>query len=363
MLLNSIPLIPYSTVTSSIATCDDVILITGANGFIGTRLVANLLARGFHRLRCFVRPASKCGDLEGVLSRFNAGNAEIIKGNLLNTDDCAAACRDAAIIFHLAAGRGEKSFPDAFMNSVVTTRNLLEAAHREGALRRFVNISSFAVYTNSEKSVPGVLDESCPVEAHPEMAGDPYCFAKVKQDQIVSEYGKRFGIPSVTLRPGYVFGPGKYAISGRIGIGSFGIFLHLGGSNPVPLTYVENCADAIAVAGLSRGTDGYVFNITDDNLPSSRQFLRAFKRNVRRFHSLYLPHFCSYMLCWLWESYSRCSHEQLPPTFNRKKWHTYWKRTRYSNAKLKRLGWSPVVPMKEALTRYFTACRDGASHA
>ena len=51
-----------------------------------------------------------------------------MKGNLLSSEDCAAATKDVAVIFHLAAGTGEKSFPDAFMNSVVTTRNLLEAS-------------------------------------------------------------------------------------------------------------------------------------------------------------------------------------------------------------------------------------------
>ena len=117
------------------------------------------------------------------------------------------------------------------MNSVVTTRNLLEAALRHKCLRRFVNISSFAVYTQHGKARWRLLDESCPVETHPELRGDAYCFAKVKQDEIVTEYGKKFGIPYVIVRPGHVYGPGNEAITGRVGIGTFGVFLHLGGSN------------------------------------------------------------------------------------------------------------------------------------
>ena len=65
-----------------------------------------------------------------------------------------------AVIFHLAAGRGEKSFPDAFMNSVVTTQNLLEASMQHKCLRRFVNISSLKVYTNMQKPRYRLLDES-----------------------------------------------------------------------------------------------------------------------------------------------------------------------------------------------------------
>jgi nucleoside-diphosphate-sugar epimerase len=196
------------------------------------------------------------------------------------------------------------------------------------------------------------------------LRGDAYCFAKVKQDEIVTEYGRRFGIPYVIVRPGYVLGPGKANMSSRVGIDTFGVFLHLGGSNTVPFTYVDNCADAIVQAGLKKGVDGEVFNVVDDDLPSSRRFLRLYKRNVRKFRSLYVPHIVSYVLCYLWERYSNWSEGQLPPVFNRRHWHAYWKRTVYSNEKLKtRVGWVPKVPMAEGFRRYFEACRDGVADA
>ena len=71
--------------------------------------------------------------------------------------------------------------------------------------------------------------------------------------------------------------PAKQRIHGRIGMDTFGVFVHLGGSNPIPFTFVDNCADAIALAGLKPGVDGEVFNVVDDDLPSSRQFLRMYK--------------------------------------------------------------------------------------
>jgi nucleoside-diphosphate-sugar epimerase len=344
---------------------DDPILITGATGFIGSRLIESLRDRGFRNLRCFARPSSEVARLEAIAGRRREeARIEVIKGNLLSHEDCVAATKDVAVIFHLAAGRGEKSFPDAFMNSVVTTRNLLEASLRHTCLRRFVNISSFAVYTNTQKPRLRLLDESCPVEKHPELRGDAYCFAKVKQDEIVTEYGKRFGIPYVIVRPGYVYGPGNEAITGRVGIGTFGVFLHLGGSNTIPFTYVDNCAEAIVLAGLKNGVDGEVFNVVDDDLPSSRAFLRVYKQNVRSFTSLYVPHVVSYALCCLWEKYSNWSEGQLPPVFNRRAWHAYWRKTRYSNEKVKaRLGWTPKVPTTEGFRRYFQSCRERGRRA
>src|SRR4029077_11054837 len=128
-----------------------------------------LLDRGFRNVRCFARPTSDRTQLDGACGV--GAPIRVVAGNLLSRADCLAATRDVAVIFHLAAGRGEKSFPDAFMNSVVTTRNLLEASMQHKCLRRFVNVSSFAVYTNTNKRRWRILDESCPVETRPELRG------------------------------------------------------------------------------------------------------------------------------------------------------------------------------------------------
>ena len=344
---------------------DDLILVTGAVGFIGCRVVERLLELGFRRLRCFARPSSNAASIEALANRCRNGTrVELFRGNLLSREDCDDAARDSAVIFHLAAGTGEKSFPEAFRNSVVTTRNLLEASLQRGCLRRFVNVSSFSVYSNRNKPQGRLLEETCPVETDPKLLSDAYSFAKVKQDEIIIEYGRRFGVPHVIVRPGYVIIPGKKVISSRVGTGAFGLFLHLGGSNTLPFTYVDNCADAIVLAGLKPDVNGEVFNVVDDDLPSSRCFLRLYKQQVRPLKSVYLPHFLSYGLCRLWERYSVWSQGQLPPTYSLRVWHTFWKKTRYTNEKLKaRLGWRPKVPMAEGLSRYFKACRAGAFDA
>jgi nucleoside-diphosphate-sugar epimerase len=339
---------------------DDPILITGAGGFLGARVVGNLLDRGFTHIRCLVRPAGDSTRLkEAIEERAGHGRVEIIPGNLLSREDCSLLAKDAALIYHLAAGTGTKAFSDAYLNSVVTTRNLLEAALEHNSLRRFVNMSSFAVYTNRNKPRRRVLDESGPVEDHPESRAEAYCFGKVKQDELVIEYGKKRSLPYVILRPGNIFGPGKKSIPGRVGIDSFGLYLHFGGSNPIPLTYVDNCAEAVVLAGLTPGIDGEVFNIVDDGLPSSRRYLRLYKKNVKRFKSIYVPHAFSYLFCYAWEKYAKWSKGQLPPVFTRREWAATWKKTRYSNQKIKEmLGWTPRVPMEEGLRRFFESLKE-----
>ena len=334
------------------------ILITGAAGFIGARVVQSLLKQGFRKIRCLVRPSSELGRLQAVVDgQGSAAKAEVIKGNLLSPKDCLEATQNVEVVYHLAAGTGTKSFADAFMNSVVTTRNLLDAVVQHECLKRFVNLSSFAVYSNRNNPLGNLLDESAPVESHPASRAEAYCYAKVKQDELVMDYGLRKGVRYVLLRPGVVYGPGKDAISGRVGTNTFGFFVHLGGRNHIPFTYVDNCAEAIVLAGVKPGIEGEVFNVVDDDLPTSSQFLRLYKKNVKQFRSFYVPHVVSYLFCYLWEKYSRYSEEQLPPTYSRREWTAYWKPTRYSNEKLKRqLGWSPKITTSEGFRLFFEAC-------
>lgn len=336
---------------------DDLILVTGAAGFIGLRVVRNLLEKGHRRIRCFVRPSRNAAEITDLIGSELFPGLHIFKGNLLSREDCCAATKGVTAVIHLAAGRGEKSVPDAFMNSVVTTRNLLEACGDQGCIRRFVYISSFVVYSNAEPDAI-VLDESREIEKHPELRGDAYSFAKTKQEQLVSGMARERSIPTVILRPGVVYGPGNLAISGRVGIDTFGVFLHMGGTNRIPLSYVDNCAEAIMLATLTPSIDGEVFNVVDDDLPTSREFLREYKRRVKRFTSIYVPKMCSYFLCRLWERYSSWSKGQLPPVFNLSRWNSLWRKTKYTNHKLKHeLGWKQVIPTEVALNLYFEACR------
>jgi nucleoside-diphosphate-sugar epimerase len=332
---------------------DDPILITGSNGFIGTKVVEMLLQYGFNNLRCFVRPSSDMSNLDKVLKSYNRANIEILRGNLLSPEDCKKAANGTSIIIHLAAGIG-KSYPTCFLNSVVTTRNLLDAVLEEKSLKRFLNVSSFAVYSPSKLKRGGLLDETCEVEKQPVKRGEAYCYGKVKQDQLVMEYGKKFNIPYVIVRPGAVYGPDKNAITGRVGIDTFGVYLHMGGTNQIPFTYVDNCADAIVITAVKKGVDGEIFNIVDDDLPKSFEFLKLYKEKVKPFRSININHRLSYLMCLFWEKYSKWSEGQLPPVFNRSRWAAEWKGHRYTNQKLKNLlGWTPKITTAEALQRYF----------
>jgi nucleoside-diphosphate-sugar epimerase len=336
-----------------IATLADPILVTGSNGFIGARVVEALLRRGYTNLRCFIRPSSHLEKLDEVIDRHHArGTVRFISGDLLSAEDCIRAAQDVTVVYHLAAGF-DKSFAGAFLGSAVTTRNLIEAFLRHGTPKRLVNVSSFAVYSNFQMKRGALLDENAPLEDAHQERYNPYGFGKLKQEEIVRDYGTRRNLPYVILRPGAVFGPGSRALSGRIGTDAFGIFIHVSSSNVLPLTYVDNCAEAIVLAGLVPGIDGEIFNVVDDDLPTSKQVLEAYRRKVSGFRSIPLPYPVAYGLSAFWEFYSRRTQGQLPPAFNRRRCSADWKSNRYSNAKLSQaLEWKPRIDMKTALSNF-----------
>jgi nucleoside-diphosphate-sugar epimerase len=328
----------------------DCILVTGASGFIGAKVVEVLLEYGFSNIRCLVRPSSRLERLATVIQQFpEREDVELVVGDLTSRSDCARVVDGISVIYHLAAGF-DKSFAGAFMNSALATRNLVEAFLQHGRPKRFVDVSSFAVYSNISLKRGELLDESSPLEDEPQQRYDAYGFGKLKQEEIVREYGKIRNLPYVILRPGAVFGPGKKDLSGRIGVDTFGFFIHVGGSNLLPLSFVNNCAEAIVLGGIVPDIENEVFNVVDDELLTSAEFLRAYKKRAGGFFSVRMPYVMAYWLCYFWEQYSLRSKGQLPPAFNRRRCDAEWKGNRFSNQKLKKkLGWKPKIGAAEAM--------------
>ena len=339
----------------TIVQLSDRVLVTGAGGFIGAKVVELLIDRGFSDVVCFVRPSTRLARLQRVIDECPPQRRpRLVRGDLLSREDCARATEGVTVVYHLAAGM-DKSFAGAFMNSVLATRNLIEAFQAHGQPRRFVNVSSFAVYSNLTLKRGALLDESAPLEDAPQERNDAYGFGKLKQEELVRDYGRSHGLPYVVLRPGTVYGPGKKDLTGRIGIDTFGFFIHVGGGNVLPLTFVDNCADAIVLSGLVPRIDSEVFNVVDDESLTSAQFLRAYRGRVGRFFSLRLPYPIACAMCRAWEWYSVRSEGQLPPVFNRRRCAAEWKGNRYSNAKLRsRLGWVPKVGREAAMAAFLS---------
>ena len=335
------------------------ILVTGAGGFLGQRIADSLLRRGAGHLRLHFRNAAPAVLMERLRTGHPPAQIEAVCANLTGAGDLMPLVDGIDCVVHAAAGmRGAPA--DLFANTVVGTRNLLEAAGRSG-VRRVVLVSSFAVYRSEPLRRGSTLDESTPTEPVGDSKG-PYGHAKVRQEQLFEAYQQRFGFESVILRPGVIYGPGGGALSPRVGIRAMGLFFSLGGRALLPLTYVDNCADAVALAALKAGA-GSVFNVVDDDLPTCSQFLRRYRREVQPLRTLRLPY--ALLLAasrWL-ERYHRRSKGQLPAVFTPCVVRSMYRPLRYSNAAMKRLGWRPRIATEQGLSATFAHLKAQAAGA
>jgi nucleoside-diphosphate-sugar epimerase len=337
-------------------------LVTGGTGFLGTSLVARLLARGKTDLRCLVRQGSDVSALDAVIAKHPKAKVERFVGSIGSVDGAARVVEGCDTIYHLAAAMGGAP-ADLFLNTVVTTKNLYEGILKTTPREkrpRVILVSSFGVYGVADLPRGTVVDEFTPLEAHPERR-DPYSQAKLRQEKLAWDYQAREGIPVTVARPGVIYGPRGGAFSARVGLGLFGIFLHLGGRNTLPLTYVDNCAEAIALLGDKRESAGQVYNVVDDDLVGADEYLRRYKKNVRSLRSVTLPYPITVLMSHAVQRYSRASKGQLPAVFTPYKTATTWKGNRFSNAKLKAAGWRPIVTTKEGLDQTFEYLKARAS--
>jgi nucleoside-diphosphate-sugar epimerase len=327
------------------------VLVTGSNGFLGSALVDRLLAHGETDVRCLVRPASNRSRLEEI-QRQRRVDLDISVGGLSSKEAALKALDGVDVIYHVAAAMGGPP-ADMYLNTVVASKNLLEALVQTGRSPKVVLISSFGVYGVAELPRGFVVDENTPLETHPERR-DVYSQTKLRQERLFWDYQARYSFPLTVLRPGVIYGPGGNAFSSRVGMTLFGVFLHLGGDNVLPLSFVDNCAEAIAIAGRSDVANGQVYNVHDGDLPTSREYLARYKREVRPVRSLSVPYFALAGISKVVERYHVHSKGQLPAIFTPYKTATSWKGNRFDNGKLKALGWKQLVSTEEGIRRAFT---------
>lgn len=328
-------------------------LVTGGAGFLGRAVVERLLALPNADLRVLVRSSAQAERLHVMAAAHPGARMEIVTGNLLSRADAARAVEGVDVVYHLAASL-KGSPADIFMNTVVASNNLLDAL--AAAPRTIVMVSSMGVYGTAALPRGAVVDERTPLEPHPERR-DVYSHAKWRQEKLFRDRCAQAGHRLVVVRPGVIYGPGGSPMSARVGLNLFGLFLHLGGGNRIPLTYVDNCADAIVAASENPDAVGHAFNVVDDDLPTARAYLRRYRREVVRMRSVPIPYAGMVLLSRSVEWYHRHSRGQLPAVFTRYKTATLWKGTRFDNTKLKCIGWTPRVSTREGLAKSFAYLR------
>jgi NAD dependent epimerase/dehydratase len=182
------------------------ILVTGADGFIGSHLVEELVKKGY-KVKAFVyyNSFNSWGWIDKlpfeILSKL-----EIFSGDIRDPNGVRSAMKDCDMVYHLAALIAipfSYHSPDSYIDTNVKgTLNILQAA-KDFNLDRIVITSTSEVY-GTAKYVP--IDET-----HPRQAQSPYSASKIGADALAESFYKSFDLPLTIVRPFNTYGPRQSA--------------------------------------------------------------------------------------------------------------------------------------------------------
>ena len=238
-------------------------LITGATGFVGGHVAEACAGRG-SAVVTIARPSSDAALLEKL-------GVTILRGDLGHADIVAKALEGVDVVVHCAAKVGDWGpVEDYRAVNVDALRGLLDAC-KTRPLKRFIHLSSLGVYAARHHYG---TDETEPL---PAQHMDGYTQTKVESEHLVLEYHRTQGLPAVVLRPGFIYGPRDRTVLPKL-VQSLreGQVRYIGGGTRAMNTiYVGNLVDAIFLAVEKPEAVGEVFNLTDGEVVSKRQFIDA----------------------------------------------------------------------------------------
>lgn len=250
-------------------------LVTGADGFIGSHLTETLVREGA-RVRAFAFYNSM-----GSYGWLDQSGGEILEsldirlGDIRDAEFVARSCEGIEVVFHLAALIAipySYQAPASFVETnVAGTMNVLEGVRRAGC-GRLVHTSTSEVY--------GTPDTVPIKESHPLKGQSPYSASKIAADKLCEAYHASFGVPVTVLRPFNTYGPRQSARAVIPDILSQ--LLHgrneveLGNLEPKrDLTFVEDTVAGFLAAGLAPGLEGRTVHLGTGRAESVAEVFKA----------------------------------------------------------------------------------------
>jgi nucleoside-diphosphate-sugar epimerase len=243
------------------------VLVLGASGFLGGRLVERLVAECGAQVRILVRRIATGASAV----RFPV---EVHVGDLADVQAVERAVAGCTVVFNCAKGSGGD--PDHRRAvDVEASAHVVEAAARAGA--RVVHVSSLAVY---DLPRAGDVDEQSP----PAPPGDPYSDQKLAGERMALSTGARLGVPVTVLQPTVVYGPRATVHASDIlqEMHTGRLVLVDGGAGTCNAVYVDDVVTALLLAAVREEAAGRRFLVSGPEHPTWADFIGCFERMLGR---------------------------------------------------------------------------------
>jgi predicted dehydrogenase/nucleoside-diphosphate-sugar epimerase len=238
------------------------VLVTGASGFLGRRVVAALRARG-ERVRVLVRaPHAALQATPGL---------QVVIGDLGDPRIVEHAVAGVRTVYHVgAAMRGDAR--DFEAGTLWGTRNVIDACVRH-MVRKLVYVSSLSVLDHAGRDPAVAVTEASPYEPRPGERG-AYTQTKLAAEAMVIEAIGERGLPAVILRPGQIVGPGAERTTPNGTLAIAGRWIAVGPrSQTLPLVYVDDVVDGLLLAADRPEATGRIFNLVDPHTVTQGEYL------------------------------------------------------------------------------------------
>jgi predicted dehydrogenase/nucleoside-diphosphate-sugar epimerase len=241
------------------------VLLTGATGFIGSRVAEVLALRDGWQVRALVHNP-------GSAARLARLPIDMVHMDLASPQDLAKVVQECDAVLHCAIGTAWGDRNEIFKVTVEGTRKLLEAA-RTAKVKRFVYLSTIAVH---DLDMSGLLDETTPIAPR---RGEDYGESKAQAERLVLD-AAQLGLASAVLRPACVYGPFSHIFITRPiqALAEDRFRWILSADAPSNTVYIDNLIEAM-VKVLEAPVEkirGEVFTISDPEQMSWREFYSYF---------------------------------------------------------------------------------------
>lgn len=319
-------------------------VVTGANGLLGSHLVETLVRQGA-AVRALVRAESDTTFLRSL------GVAPVTV-DWKTPRSLEAGVADAGVVYHCAARVSDWGPWKLFEESVIDpTRRVLDAC-RSQAVGRVVHVSSSRVYGHP-RTADRPLDETDPIGQRLWRLWDRYPRAKIATEQLCRAYPGAWTI----VRPTWTYGERDRNILARLLrtlergqasiVGS--------GDNPLPLLYAGDAARGLLLAGSAPQAVGRVYNLSDENVITQRQFWDCV---AQAFHlpavTRQVPYRLAFAAGFLVELAGKALRVRRNMRVTRHSVSLMGSALRYSSVRARaELDWQPRVPIAEGLRRTF----------
>lgn len=307
-------------------------VITGANGFIGSHLVAYLLEQK-HEIKCIIRETS---DLKWISDL----NVEFIKCGLNDVPKLSAAFEGATYIFHLAGVTRAKKFEDYIKGNVGLTENVFKACEGHSSIKKIIVTSSLAA------SAPAQLDQPV-TEETPSRPISLYGKSKVEMEQMLKK--KYNHLPYVIVRPPVVYGPRDTEVLLFFKTVQKGLVSKIGfGKKQVSLVYIDDLIRGLFLAATKENAVRQTYFFTSHRMLEWEEIGKETASILgKKTIKLSVPHFAVYIVAGIAEIFS--VFQQKAPTLNLEKAKEMTKEawTCSDEKARKELGYKPLVDLNE----------------